>query len=354
LIQPTQSSLPQLAAKIVFQNDVSLASKNTFGIAAFAERFADVTGEAALREWCAVSGNRESVFVMGGGSNLLLTQDITQPVLHIAPRGIRVVEENQHSALVEAMAGEPWHAFVLWTLARGLCGLENLSLIPGYVGAAPVQNIGAYGVEIKDSCERVIAVDTRSGELRTFSREECAFGYRDSMFKHLERDRFAITRVQFRLSKTFSPRVSYGDIQAELVAMNIAAPTARDVSNAVIAIRTRKLPDPAVIGNAGSFFKNPVVSAIEAESLAVRFPNIARYPAPNGVKLAAGWLIEQAGWKGKRLSAQSAAGVHEKHALVLVNHGGATGAALWQLAQAIQADVKLKFGVALEAEPRVI
>ncbi|TAG46098.1 MAG: UDP-N-acetylmuramate dehydrogenase [Betaproteobacteria bacterium] len=334
-----------------FQSNVSLKGRNTFGIAANAKRFAEVTDESALQRWANEHGKNERPFILGGGSNLLLTADIAEPVLHIAPLGIRVVEQDAASALVEAMAGEPWHAFVLWTLERGLCGLENLSLIPGYVGAGPVQNIGAYGVEIKERCERVVAVDLRTGELKTFSRGECAFGYRDSIFKHLERDRYAITRVYFRLSKTFSARVTYGDIQSELAANKVASPTARDVSNAVIAIRSRKLPDPAVIGNAGSFFQNPVVSVVKADELSAKHPTMARYPAPDGVKLAAGWLIEHAGWKGRTING---AGVHEKHALVLVNHGGATGASLWQLAQMIQVDVLAKFGVQLEAEPRVV
>jgi UDP-N-acetylmuramate dehydrogenase len=336
---------------ISFQHNISLEKRNTFGLAAVARRYADVVAEHALREWSAKYGANERPFIIGGGSNLLLTRDIEEPMLHIAPKGIRIVEEDGDSALVEAMAGESWHGFVLWTLERGLCGLENLSLIPGYVGAAPVQNIGAYGVEIKETCEHVTTIDVRNGELKIFSREACAFGYRDSAFKHLERDRFAITRVHFRLSKKFVARVSYGDIQTELAAMNVKTPNAHDVSRAVIAIRSRKLPDPAVIGNAGSFFKNPVISNAQADALSARFANIARYPAPNGVKIAAGWLIDQAGWKGRRMGN---AGVHEKHALVLVNHGGATGTELWKLAQAIQADVKDKFGIELEAEPRVV
>jgi UDP-N-acetylmuramate dehydrogenase len=339
---------------IFFQRDVSLQKRNSFGIAAIAHRYADVTDEEALRQWCAAHGHASPVFIMGGGSNLLFTRDIDVPVMHIAPRGVRVVEEDADSALVEAMAGEPWHPFVLWTLSHGFSGLENLSLIPGYVGAAPVQNIGAYGVEIKDTCDSVIAVDMRDGSLKTFSREACAFAYRDSVFKQLQRDRYAITRVRFRLSKHFTSRTQYGDLRAELSAANIASPTAMEVSRAVVAIRSRKLPDPAVIGNAGSFFKNPVVSTETADALTARFPEMARYPAPSGVKLAAGWLIERAGWKGRRLSPQSAAAVHEKHALVLVNHGGATGADIWQLAQAIQADVALKFGITLEAEPRIV
>jgi UDP-N-acetylmuramate dehydrogenase len=336
----------------------SLKSHNTFGIEATAERFADVTSVEALREWCATRRDKTQPLLIGGGSNLLITRDaIDEPVLHIAPRGIRIVEDAGDSVLVEAMAGEPWHPFVLWTLEHGLCGLENLSLIPGYVGAAPVQNIGAYGVEIRETCERVIAIDVRDGSEKTFSRDECKFDYRDSVFKHFDaanpRDRYAIVAAQFRLSRTFTPRISYGDIQKELAAMKVStsALTARDVSNAVIAIRSRKLPDPAVIGNAGSFFKNPIVPKNVADEIASNFSDFRPYQSGDKVKIAAGWLIEKCGWKGRSLGG---AGVHSEHALVLVNRGGANGVELWALAQAIRADVREKFGIDLEPEPRVV
>jgi UDP-N-acetylmuramate dehydrogenase len=336
----------------------SLKTHNTFGIDSMAERFADVMSVDALREWCRTRSDNAQPLVIGGGSNLLMTRDvIEEPVLHIAPRGIRIVEDVGESVLVEAMAGEPWHPFVLWTLDRGLCGLENLSLIPGYVGAAPVQNIGAYGVEIKETCERVITTDVRDGREKIFSRDECKFDYRDSVFKHFDethpRDRYVIVAVQFRLSRTFTPRTSYGDIQKELAAMKIEATalTARDVSNAVIAIRSRKLPDPAVIGNAGSFFKNPIVPKNVADEMASNYPDMRPYFLGNRAKIAAGWLIEKSGWKGRSIGR---AGVHSEHALVLVNLGGATGAELWSLAQAIRADVREKFGIELEPEPRVV
>ena len=341
-----------------FLRDFPLASFNTFGVAASARQFAMVSSEQTLMQWCAAHGKDTPPFLIGGGSNLLLTRDIDAPVLHIAPRGMRVVFDEGNTVLVEAMAGEPWHAFVLWTLAQGLTGLENLSLIPGFVGAAPVQNIGAYGVEIAESIDTVMTVNTQAGEPREFRNADCAFGYRDSVFKRggeTSRDQYAITRVRFRLSHRFTPRLDYGEIKAELQRANIPSPSAMDVSRAVIAIRSRKLPDPAVIGNAGSFFKNPVVDAATAQALKERFTGMPQYPAANAqTKLAAGWLIEHAGWKGRRLHAGSAAAVHDKHALVLVNHGGATGAELWQLAQAIQADVQEKFGVTLEPEPRVV
>ena len=341
-----------------FLRDFPLASFNTFGVAATARQFAVVSSEQDLMQWCAEHGKATPPFLIGGGSNLLLTKDIEPPVLQLALRGARVVFDEGNTVLVEAMAGEPWHPFVLWTLKQGLCGLENLSLIPGFVGAAPVQNIGAYGVEIAETINTVMSIDTLTGEPREFTNAECAFGYRDSVFKHdgdTARDRYAITRVRFRLSRKFTPRVDYGDLKQALQNVAITAPTAADVSRAVIAIRSRKLPDPAVIGNAGSFFKNPVVAADVAATLKSSFPNMPQYPAANGnVKIAAGWLIEHAGWKGRRLSASSAAGVHSQHALVLVNHGGATGKDLWALAQAIQTDVQEKFGIALEPEPRVV
>jgi UDP-N-acetylmuramate dehydrogenase len=336
----------------------SLKDHNTFGIDATAKQFADVTDVSALREWCVKRIDRTQPLIIGGGSNLLITRNIIdEPVLRIAPRGIRIVEDAGDSVLVEAMAGEPWHEFVLWTLQHGFCGLENLSLIPGYIGAAPVQNIGAYGVEIKDSCERVIAVDIRDGSERVFSNADCKFEYRDSVFKQFDathlRDRFVITAVQFRLSRTFTPHLSYGDIQSELAAMKVATnqATAQDVSRAVIAIRARKLPDPAVIGNAGSFFKNPIVPKKQADELVSSFPDVRPHKVGDQSKIAAGWLIDKAGWKGRSLGA---AGVHANHALVLVNRGGASGAELWALAQAIRFDVREKFGIDLEPEPRVV
>ena len=344
-----------------FLRDFPLTAFNTFGVAATAAQFATVSSEAALMDWCTRSGRATPPFLLGGGSNVLFTKNIESPVLQIAPRGARIVFDEGSTALVEAMAGEPWHAFVLWTLAQGLSGLENLSLIPGFVGAAPVQNVGAYGVETADTLHSVTAVDTRTGVPREFSNAECKFGYRDSVFKQLrddlqdgERDRYAIMRVRFRLSRQFTPHLDYGDLKTELQRSGVSAPTAMDVSRAVIAIRQSKLPDPAVIGNAGSFFKNPVLDTQIASELKEKFPGMPRYPAKDGVKIAAGWLIEQAGWKGRRLSPASGAGVHDKHALVIVNRGWATGADIWALAQAVQAAVSEKFGVTLEPEPRLV
>ena len=344
-----------------FLRDFPLAAFNTFGVAATARQFATVSTEAALMDWCARSGKTTPPFLLGGGSNLLLTRDVEAPVLQIALRGARVVFDEGNTVLVEAMAGEPWHAFVLWTLAQGLSGLENLSLIPGFTGAAPVQNAGAYGVETADTLDSVSAIDTRTGESREFRNSECKFGYRDCVFKQMrsdlldgESDRYAIMRVRFRLSRQFTPHVDYGEVKAQLQRAGVSSPTAVDVSRAVIAIRRSLLPDPAVIGNAGSFFKNPVLDAQTAIALKEKFPDMPQYPAKDGVKVAAGWLIEQAGWKGRRLSPASGAGVHNKHALVIVNRGWATGAEIWALAQAVQAAVQEKFGVSLEPEPRVV
>lgn len=337
-----------------FLRDFPLARFNSFGVDATAREFAVVSSEQQLMRWCAEHGKATPPFLMGGGSNLLLTRDIDAPVLQLALRGTRVVFDEGNTVLVEAMAGEPWHPFVMWTLSQGLCGLENLSLIPGLVGAAPVQNIGAYGVEIAETVDTVMTINTQTGEPREFTNSECAFGYRDSVFKHGDelRDRYAITRVRFRLSRKFTPRLDYGELKQALPNAAIETPTAADISRAVIAIRSRKLPDPAVIGNAGSFFKNPVVTADVAASLTSRFANMPQYAVANErIKIAAGWLIEQAGWKGRSIGA---AGIHSQHALVLVNHGGATGAELWALAKAVQTDVYAKFGITLEPEPRVV
>jgi UDP-N-acetylmuramate dehydrogenase len=338
-----------------FLRDLPLAGFNTFGVSANARWFANVSSEVALMDWCAAHGRETPPFLIGGGSNLLLTQDIDAPVLQIAARGARIVWDEGSTVLVEAMAGEPWHPFVQWTLAQGLSGLENLSLIPGYVGAAPVQNIGAYGVELADVCDSVTTVDTLTGQPRDFRKSECGFGYRDSVFKHGEngvRDRYAIMRVRFHLSRKFTPHLDYGDINVELQQASVKNPTALDVARAVIAIRSRRLPDPVVIGNAGSFFKNPIVATDIAAALKLRFPDMPQYPAGESmIKIAAGWLIERAGWKGRRMGA---AGVHEHHALVLVNCGGATGAQIWSLARAIQTDVQEKYGIMLEPEPRIV
>lgn len=329
----------------------SLKDCNTFGVEAAARWFADAHDEDEVRAALAAAAVRDAeLLVIGGGSNLLLTADLDAFVLRMASRGRRILVDEGERVLVEAEAGEAWHPFVLWTLEQGLGGLENLSLIPGTVGAAPMQNIGAYGVELQDVLHSLVALDRQSGERREFSVEECAFAYRDSRFKR-EAGRWLILRVRFVLSRTPLLHLDYGPLRQYLQQQGIGQPDALDVSRAVCAIRREKLPDPQVLGNAGSFFKNPLVSAAKAAALRAQWPGLVSYPAGEGrVKLAAGWLIEQAGWKGHR---DGDAGVHDRQALVLVNHGRASGSELLALARRIQSDIRTRFGVELEIEPLV-
>lgn len=331
---------------------VSLAPYNTFGIDVRARAFAEAQGEDDVRVALAeAAARRLPLLVLGGGSNLLLSRDVESLVLKMSSRGVRVLEDDGRRAILEAEAGEPWHPFVLDTLARGFAGLENLSLIPGTVGAAPVQNIGAYGVELKDVFAGLTALDRRNGELVTFEREACAFGYRDSLFKQ-EPDRWVILRVRFALDRQAPLHLDYGPLRQRLAESGIDTPSAVDVSRAVCAIRQEKLPDPTRLGNAGSFFKNPVVDADRASALRARYTDLVAYPLADGrVKLAAGWLIERAGWKGFR---EGDAGVHQQQALVLVNHGTASGAEILALARRIQGDILARFGVTLEMEPNLL
>lgn len=269
-------------------------------------------------------------------------------VLRMATQGIRVLHDDGVQVVVEAEAGEAWHPFVLWTLEQGFCGLENLSLIPGTVGAAPMQNIGAYGVEIKDVFAGLTALDRHTGELRDFSLEACNFAYRDSLFKH-ETGRWLILRVRFALSRASHLKLDYGPVQQRLAGQGITEATPSDVSRAICSIRREKLPDPAQLGNAGSFFKNPLVSQALAAELQGQYPDLVAYPQADGqMKLAAGWLIDKAGWKGFR---EGDAGVHKLQALVLVNYGGASGHDIANLAQRIQRDIAERFRVHLEMEP---
>lgn len=336
---------------LIIHEHYPLKACNTFGVAATARWFAEAHDECEVREALSAAAARGAELLpLGGGSNLLLTGDLDAFVLRLASRGRRLLGEQDGQVLVEAEAGEPWHPFVLWTLEQGLCGLENLSLIPGTVGAAPMQNIGAYGVELKDVLHSLLALDRQSGQLCEFSAAECGFAYRDSRFKR-EAGRWLILRVRFALSRRAALQLDYGPLRQRLQALGIEQPSVQDVSRVVCAIRAEKLPDPQVLGNAGSFFKNPLVSAAKAEALRAQWPELVSYPAAEGqVKLAAGWLIEQAGWKGYR---RGDAGVHVQQALVLVNYGKATGRELLQLAQRIQADIYARFGVELEIEPLV-
>lgn len=328
--------------------DFPLEHLNTFRIAARARRYLRVTDPALL---AAAMADPELAalprLVLGGGSNLLFTRDFDGLVLHMALAGREIVGEQGGCTLVRARAGEHWHGFVQWTLAQGLGGLENLSLIPGTVGAAPIQNIGAYGAEIKDVFHALTVFDTATGGTRTLDAAACRFGYRDSVFKHAEGAGLVVLDVTFALPQAWQPNLRYAELANELA--GIAAPTPRQVSEAVIAIRRRKLPDPAEIGNAGSFFKNPVVPGEQCARLLQAYPKLVHHPQPDGSeKLAAGWLIDQCGWKGRNVGP---AGVYPKQALVLVNNGGATGEDVVRLARAIQADVAERYGVRLEPEP---
>ncbi|SPO54055.1 UDP-N-acetylenolpyruvoylglucosamine reductase [Pseudomonas sp. JV551A1] len=334
-----------------WQEQVSLKPYNTFGIDVKARYFSQAHDDQEVRQALAQAHQGGlPVLVVGGGSNLLLTRDIDALVLHMASRGRRVLSDDGERIVVEAEAGEPWHPFVQWTLAQGYCGLENLSLIPGTVGAAPMQNVGAYGVEIKDVFAGLTALDRETGELRDFGLAECAFGYRDSLFKR-NPGRWLILRVRFALSRTLQAHLDYGPVRQRLAEQGVTEPTAQAISEAICSIRREKLPDPAELGNAGSFFKNPVVSAEQVERIRAQHPGVVAYPQANGqVKLAAGWLIEQAGWKGHR---EGDAGVHRLQSLVLVNYGQASGAQMHALARRIQADILERFGVELEMEPNL-
>lgn len=339
-----------MTADLSIQYGFSLRRHNSFGVDASTHAYLQVASADVLR---AVRTDAQLAalprLVLGGGSNLLLTRDFPGLVLHMCGTGIEVVGDDAQATYIKAAAGENWHRFVQWTLQHGFRGLENLSLIPGSVGAAPIQNIGAYGVEVKERFHSLTAFDFDTGETFALDGKACAFGYRDSVFKHALRDRAVILDVTFALPKQWQPNLQYADVAQELAARGIAAPSALDVGNAVIAIRTRKLPDPDVVGNAGSFFKNPLVSAEQRNALLARHPQLVSHAQPDGqFKLAAGWLIDQCGWKGRSIGA---AGVYEKQALVLVNRGGASGPELVRLAEAIQADVMSRFGVALEPEP---
>ncbi|MES2259555.1 MAG: UDP-N-acetylmuramate dehydrogenase [Pseudomonadota bacterium] len=337
--------------KLPLQHDFLLTSLNTFGIAARAKTYLRVSSlaqlQAALADPALAALPR---LVLGGGSNLLLTGDFDGLVLHIALQGREVLDGDIDHHHVRAAAGENWHGFVQWTLAQGVPGLENLALIPGTVGAAPIQNIGAYGAETKDAFHSLRAFDPVSGELLTMDRAACRFGYRDSIFKQPEGRQLIIVDVTFALPRRWQPNLRYAELAQALAAQGLTtAPSAQQVADTVAAVRRRKLPDPAEIGNAGSFFKNPVVSGEQCAQLLARFPALVHHAQPDGSeKLAAGWLIDQCGWKGKSIGA---AGVYEKQALVLVNRGGASGADVQRLAQAIQADVAARYGVQLEPEP---
>ena len=332
---------------------VSLKPYNTFGLPAVAGTLVRIACDADVRRVVDDPKlGRAQKFILGGGSNIILTRDMPQVVLKVEVRGMRIVEERADAWIVEAGAGENWNDFVEFTLAHGCPGLENLALIPGTVGAGPVQNIGAYGVELKERFESLDAVDLVTGRSVVIDAAMCAFGYRDSVFKHALAGRSLITRVRFRLPRPWQPVLGYLELQKKMAETGIAAPTPRQVFDWVVAIRRSKLPDPGRIGNAGSFFKNPVVTPEQCRDIIARDPKIVHYPMADGsIKLAAGWLIDACGWKGKSVGN---AGVYEKQALVLVNRGAAIGSEVMTLARAIQESVYGRFGIRLEHEPVVV
>ena len=337
---------------MIISENKNLKAYNTFGIEAIAPFFCEVHTVEELQELFRSEKYRNMpLLILGGGSNILFTRDPEGLVVSNRIGGISVLEENREQVLVKVGAGVVWHDFVLHTIAQGWGGLENLSLIPGTTGAAPMQNIGAYGVEIKDTFQELEAVKRADGSLRTFTNPECQFDYRSSVFKTSEKDKYVIASVTFRLQKRPVFNTSYGAIQETLESKGIKELSLQAVSDAVVYIRQSKLPDPKVIGNAGSFFKNPVIEEKHFKRLQKEYPGIPYYPQADGVKVPAGWLIEQAGWKGHR---RGNVGVHSKQALVLVNHGGARGEEIKQLAEDIQASVKEKFGIELETEVNFI
>jgi UDP-N-acetylmuramate dehydrogenase len=324
---------------------VSLKVWNTFGIEAYARELVVLDAAEGLFSM------PKPDLILGGGSNMLFTKDVDGLVLVNKLRGIEIVGEEEQYTWIRVAGGEVWHDVVRWAVSLNLGGIENLSLIPGTVGAAPIQNIGAYGVELKDTFEELTAWSFDSRVFQRFSQADCQFGYRDSIFKHPPyKGNYLITSVTLRLAKHPTVNTSYGDIAARLAASGVLQPTIQDVSEAVIAIRQAKLPNPQVLGNAGSFFKNPEVSLETYTQLQTQYPQMPRYHTPHGVKIPAAWLIEQCGWKGKRIGNT---GTHTQQALVLVNYGGATGTEIWEHALRIQADVQHRFGIYLTPEVNV-
>lgn len=334
------------------KENISLKPLNTFGIAVKAKYYVEITRLTALKEVLKLP-SYPNPFIISGGSNMLLTKDIESLAIHLNLKGIHIQAENEDMVMLKVMAGENWHELVLWTLNRGYGGLENLSLIPGKMGTAPMQNIGAYGVELKDVFVECEAMHIQNQETIVFNKEDCKFGYRDSIFKNDIKGKYIITSVTLRLTKkNHALHTAYGAIEDELKANNIDHPTIRDISNAVISIRRKKLPDPKEIGNCGSFFKNPIISRNQFKQFQEDHPNAPFYQMEDGnYKIPAGWLIEQSGFKGKRFGH---AGVHKNQALVLVNHGNATGQEILQLAEKIQETILMGFGITLSPEVNII
>lgn len=332
------------------KENISLKTYNTFGIDVNAKRFIRIDSVYQLQQLLKVE---KDVFLISGGSNMLLTKDIDKLVVHIDIKGISIDREDDNFVYLTVNAGENWHEFVLYCVEQNYGGLENLSLIPGNVGTCPIQNIGAYGVEVKDTITKLEAINLETTKLHTFSNDDCSFGYRNSIFKNKVKGEFVITSVAFKLTKqNHSLNTSYGAIETELSSKNIIKPSIKDISNAVIAIRQSKLPDPKEIGNSGSFFKNPVIGKSAFLNLQKEYPNIPSYTiSENEVKVPAGWLIETAGFKGKRFGDH---GVHEKQALVLVNYNNASGKDIYALAEEIQKHILNQFKIDLEIEVNII
>jgi UDP-N-acetylmuramate dehydrogenase len=345
--------MSQPTAGLEVEQRASLRDHNTFGLPATARTLIHLRSESDVRRVVdhPVYGVAPK-FILGGGSNVVLTRDVDAVVLKVEILGLRLVEETASRWLVEAGAGESWHGLVAWTVRHGWPGLENLALVPGSVGAAPVQNIGAYGLELKDRFHSLDAVDLVTGRSITLDSEQCHFGYRDSIFKQHLAGKSVITRVRLALPRPWQPVLGYLDLERRMAETGNRDPDAQTIFDWVCSIRRAKLPDPAVIGNAGSFFKNPVVTPEQCRDIIGRDPEIVHYPMPDGsIKLAAGWLIDACGWKGKSVGR---AGVYDKQALVLVNRGGASGAEVVTLARAIQESVYGRFGIRLEPEPVIL
>ena len=336
------------------KQNINLKEFNTFGIEVFAKEFLALSSKEESIEFFKNNPlENENFLILGGGSNLLLTEDFDGLVIHNNLKGIEICEEDDNSVTLKVGAGENWHNFVLHSIELGYSGIENLSLIPGNVGASPMQNIGAYGVELKDVFHSCNAVNLNTKSIKTFKKEECKFGYRESVFKQKLKGQFIITSVLLKLTKkNHLLHIDYGAIKTELESLNIINPSIKDISEAVIKIRKSKLPDPKEIGNSGSFFKNPVLNKIQFTELQKTFPKVPHYVVSDSqIKVPAGWLIETAGFKGKRFNNY---GVHNKQALVLVNYGNADGKDIYKLAQLIQITVKRIFNIKIETEVNII
>ncbi len=340
-----------IQSKTIIHSDFLLKNHNTFHIQATAEAFVEVDSVRVLKD--ILKDNKRPVQILGGGSNILFTKEYYNALfIKNGIKGIKIVEDDATSVVLEIGSGEGWHDLVIWAVEHDFGGIENLSLIPGTVGASPIQNIGAYGVELKDVFMKLEAFNLQTLDIQYFTNEKCQFGYRDSVFKKEAKGQFFITKVHLKLTKSpHTISTQYGDISKILQDKNIEKPTIKDMSEAVIQIRQSKLPDPSVLGNAGSFFKNPEIPIVQFQALQEVFPNIVGYNTEGGVKIAAGWLIEQSGWKGKRVGD---VGVHERQALVLVNYGAGEGNEIKALSEQIQASVKEKFGIDLMAEVNIL